>query len=201
MAETERTTEQMAAVSDNRSTLGEPLRADRPWDHLGDVLKRASGALVMTALLALATPGCSVRVETESAHWTSPASVSSQPQVSTGENARTAVEVALLQPRSPQPIASPKPPEPLPPPKPVAPAEKPLTICDNTFVLNFRGGDTHNETHVHIHEAPPPRVEETVIINRKVKTQPRRPVDERCERMAREHEERVRRWKAFPQGF
>jgi len=121
--------------------------------------------------------------------------VSSQSQLATEEKGRTAVPVDLLQSRSQEPISSPKPPE---PPKPVAPEAKPLNISGNTVVFNFRGGDTHNDIHLHIHEPPHPQVEERITLHREAEAKPRRPVDERCEKLAREHEERVRRWKAFP---
>ncbi len=111
----------------------------KPWEHLGGVLK-----FVIAAILALATPGCSARVE-----------------------------VTLLQTRSPEPVATAKPSDPPPPPKPVASGERSVSASGNTtIILNYRGGDTHNETHLHIYEAPSPRIEE-----------------------------RIRRWRSFPQGY
>ena len=150
--------------------------------------------------LLLSLGGVSTPTEVTSACFaTGP--VSSESQLATGENGNTAVPVDLLQSRSPQPISSPKPPD--PPPKPAPSAGKPLTVSGNTIILNYHARNTswHNETHLHIHEAPPPMVQERITVHGEVETKPRRPVDERCERMAEEHFERVWRWKAFPGGY
>jgi hypothetical protein len=134
---------------------------------------------------------------TEVASAVNRAPVSSSPQLATEERGRTAVPVDRLQPRSQEPIPSPKPPEQQ---KPVPSEAKPINISGNTVVFSFRGGDSHNETHIHVQESPPPRVEERITVRREAEPKPPRPVDDRCERMAREHEERVRSWKAFPGG-
>ena len=70
------------------------------------------------------------------------------------------------------------------------------TISGNTIILSIRGGDTyyHSETHVQVHQLPPPRIEERIVI----RNEPHRQIDEQCERLAREHEERVKRWREFP---
>ena len=73
-------------------------QAERRWEDLGTVLTRSLLFLVC-GLLAATTCGCSAKVEVGSVNRTSPASVSSQSQVSTGEKARTTVEVDLLQSR------------------------------------------------------------------------------------------------------
>ena len=147
MAETERTTGQMAAGLDSRSNPGEPLRPDRPWDHLGDVLK-----FVITAVLALAAAGCSARVETESENWgASPASISPEWQVSTGEKARTAVEVDLLQTRPSEPS----------PPKPTSSA--------NTVILNLGDGDIHVHEPQFLRRTGPPEEEHPQHENRLAK--------------------------------
>jgi hypothetical protein len=155
--------------------------------------------LVVGVLLA-ATVGCGAKVEVESATWNSP---SSEPKATTGEKARTMVEVDLLQTRPPEVVAKADPPaakmpEPPPPPKPVALEVKPINISGNTFVLNYRAGDVTYRSDVHVHLHEPPRVEERIVIHREVETKPRRPVEDPCDRGQKEHEERVRRWREFP---
>ena len=105
---------------------------------------------------------------------------------------RTTVELGF-QPRSPQSVPQPK-----PPPVTVTPEPQPTTVTNNIVVI--KGGDTHNETHIHVHDAPQRYVEETVVIRREVQAEPSRPIDLRCEQLRREHDERVRRRKAFPLG-
>ena len=79
------------------------------------------------------------------------------------------------------------------------PEQKPMTVTNNTLIFNYQGGDVTFRSEVHLHVSGPPRqpVEEPVVIRREVQAEPR-PVDARCEGLRREHEERVRRWKAFP---
>ena len=77
----------------------------------------------------------------------------------------------------------------------VPPEPQPTTVTNNIVVI--KGGDTHNETHIHVHDAPQRHVEETVVIRREVQAE-YRPIDPRCEQLRLEHDERVRRWKAFP---
>lgn len=137
--------------------------------------------------ICLLSTGCSARVELERTYGSeSTASMTSSVEVD-----RTTVELDS-RPQAPQPIPPTKP----PPPKPVAPPASPLTISGNTFVFSYQAGDTyyHSETHLHIQQSPPPRVEERIVI----RTEPDRQVSDECERLAREHEERVRRWREFP---
>jgi hypothetical protein len=79
----------------------------------------------------------------------------------------------------------------------------PVTITGNTLIFNYRAGDVtyHSDVHVHVHESSRPPVEDKVVVHRYAQTEPPRPVDERCEQGRKEHEERVRRWKAFPEGY
>ena len=114
-------------------------------------------------------------------------------EISSTQISRTTVELDF-HPRSPQSVPQPKPPSVT---VTVAPEPQPTTVTNNIVVI--KGGDTHNETHIHVHDAPQRHVEETVVIRREVQLEPR-PVDPRCEQLRKEHEERVRRWKAFPLG-
>jgi len=158
--------------------------------------------LVSFVLLLMATvAGCSARVEMESSSRGTPLPASEVTQAATDERARTVVEIGLLQERTPEPAAAFKPSEP-PSPQPVASEAKPVTISGNTFIVNYRAGDVtnHVETHIHVHEPPAPRVEERIVVQREVRVEPPRRVDERCERLAREHEQRVEMWKRFPFG-
>ncbi len=86
------------------------------------------------------------------------------------------------------------------PPPPAASEDKPLNISGNTIHLSIRGGDNyyHSETHVHFDAPPVPRAEEPIVIQREVRVEPPRRVSEQCERLAREHEERVRNWRESP---
>ena len=85
-----------------------------------------------------------------------------------------------------------------PPPKPAAPPVNPSTISANTIILNIQGGDTYcrAETHIYVHQSPAPKVKERMGIHGDA--EPSRQVAEECERMAREHRERVRRWRESP---
>ena len=76
-----------------------------------------------------------------------------------------------------------------------------FAVINTTIIVDYREGDvTHNHTNIHIHEAAPQRTKERLTVRREVQVEPRRQVDERCQRMALEHEERVRRWREFPLG-
>ena len=146
-------------------------------------------AVVLVACLALAASGCSARVQVERGNKTD----STASEAHTAEINRTTVDLDL-HPR-------PSPPKPAPPPVPVVPETKPVPITNSNVIVNVRGGDTHyhSETHVHIHEPAQRHVEEAAVIRREVQVEPR-PIDPRCEQLRKEHEERVRRWKAFPLG-
>ena len=71
------------------------------------------------------------------------------------------------------------------------------------IVFNYRGGDTydHSEIHVHLDTPPAPKVEERIVIQRDIRVEPPRRVNGQCERLAREHEERVRKWRESPGGY
>ncbi|MHB0960048.1 MAG: hypothetical protein ACYC0X_20065 [Pirellulaceae bacterium] len=131
---------------------------------------------VAPLLFLLVAVGCSAHVDVNTKRFTPP---------TLADKSSTVFAVdAAIDPRS----------------TPAAPPINPPAISDNTFILNIRGGDTYyrSETHVHLHDPSPPRVEERVTVQREVQAESPRRVDERCERMAREHEERVKRWRKFP---
>lgn len=146
--------------------------------------------VVLVAFLAVVAVGCSARVEVERTNDTTATAT----EISSTEIGRTAVEVDL-HPRSPQPVSQPQPP---PVTTTVAPEQKPTTVTNNTLIFNYQGGDVTYNWDVHVNVPEP--VEETVVIRREVHSVPPRPVDPRCEQSRREHDERVRRWKAFPLG-
>lgn len=173
-------------------------QAQRLWEDLGSVLNRSA---VLLACVLLAAIGCSAKVEVESSRRCSPLPASEVTQAATTERARTVVEIGVLQERTPEPAAALKPSEP-PSPQPVASETNPLTISGNTIIVNYRAGDVtnHVETHVHVHEPPAPRVEERIVVQRDTEAESPRQVDERCERLAREHARRVETWKQFPFG-
>jgi hypothetical protein len=169
---------------------------------LADLTNLLMPFVLLLGLLA-ATIGCGARVDVGSKRWGS----------ASGEIAKTAVEVVLLQPRPPEAVIKTDPPAaktpkrpiqpPSSPPKSVPPEVKPINFSGNTFVFNYRAGDVtyRSESHIHVHE-PPPRVQERVIVHREVEPRPpRRPIEDPCDRGQREHEERVRRWRQFPKGY
>ncbi len=146
--------------------------------------------VVLMACLALVASGCSARVEVEQGNKAD----STASEAHTTEIRRATVDVDLhLRSRTPQPVPS----------TPIASEPNPVTITGNSVVLNYRAGDVtyHSDTHIHVHE-PAQRhieeVEETVVIRREVHSVPPRPVDLRCELFRKQHEERVKLWKAFP---
>jgi hypothetical protein len=143
----------------------------------------------MVLLACLASAGCSARVEVERTSDTDATAT----EATTTEFQRTTVEVDF-QPRSPQPVIQRE-----PPPVTVTPEPQPTTVTNNTLIFNYQGGDVTYRSEVHLHVSGPPRqsVEETVVIRREVQLEPR-PIDPRCGQLRREHEERVRTWRAFP---
>lgn len=164
------------------------LTKDQAWRLVTDL-----GSILLPFVLLVSitmTIGCGATVDLESANWDS----------SSGQVARTAVEVDLLRPQPPEPVTIAKSTE---PPKPVAAEEMPVNISGNTIILNIRGGDAyyHSETHIHLDAPPVPKAEEPIVIRREVRVEPPRRVSEQCERLAREHEERVRKWREFPGGY
>lgn len=189
------------AVANNEPVIVITIRPDPPnffphnialtkaqaW-RLARDLENLLVPFVLLLVVLLSASGCRARVD--SAKWDS----------SSGETARAAVEVDLLRSSPTKPVAKTEATE--PPPKPAAPADKPVHVAGNTIVVNIRGGDVtyHNETHLHIHEPPVLKVEERIVVQREVEKEPPRRADERCERLAREHEQRVEMWRKFPFG-
>ena len=139
-------------------------------------------------LLSLFTAaGCQTRVEVESSKWES----------SSHQSERTAVELDLLRSRPPEPVALPQATETQP--QPLAAEEKSVFGSGNTLIIiNYRGGDTHYETNIRIQEAAPQRIEEQATIHREVQVEPRRQVDERCELLRKQHEDRAEIWRRSP---
>jgi hypothetical protein len=136
--------------------------------------------VLLSGFLA-ANIGCSARVELERTNST--------------EAAKAEIITAEVDfpphPRQPSPPTE-------PPPQPAAPPVNPRTISGNTIIVNYRGGDSyyHSETHIHLDQSPPPRVKERIVIHRDA--EPNRQLSEECERLAREHRERVKKWRESP---
>jgi len=149
--------------------------------------------VVLVACVALVAAGCSARVEVEQTNDTDATAT----EATTADFHRTTVEVDF-QPRPPQPVPQPKPPRVT---VTVTPEPQPVIVTGNTLIFNYRAGDMNytSDVHVHVHEPVQRHVEETVMIRREVHAESR-PVDPRCEQLRREHDERVRTWKAFPLG-
>lgn len=154
-------------------------------------LERLLRSPAMILLACLASAGCSARVGVERGSGTDATAT----ETSSTEISRTTVELDF-QPHPPQPVPQPKPP---PVTVTVAPEPQPVIVTGNNVIFSYREGDTHNETHIHVHDAPQRHVEETAVIRREVQAEPR-PVDPRCEQLRREHEELVRTWRAYPLG-
>lgn len=170
----------------NFAVVNLAIPVEQAWRLAADIQALLLPFVLLVAVLTAA--GCGARVEVESAKWES----------SSGERARIQAEVDVLRPQRPEQFA-----EPETQPKPVAAEVKSMTASGNTsIIVNIREGDVihHNQTNIHIHEAAPQRTEERVTVQREVHVEPRRQVDERCQRMAREHEERVEKWRKYPLG-
>lgn len=158
---------------------------EQAWRLFADL----QNVLVPFVLLVITTAaGCGARVEVESESWES----------SSGERARTHVEVDLLRTQRSELVAEHEEKKPA-----VAAEEKSVVGSSNTtIIVNCRGGDVthHNETNVHINQVAPQRIEERVTVRREDYVEPRRQVDGRCEFLKKQHQERVEKWKKFPLG-
>ena len=134
-----------------------------------------------------ANTGCSANVKVERAR-TAAAHGSGNP---TPPNSPEPRSNSTSRPRPSQPT-----PPTEPPPQPTSPPVNRPTISGNTFIFSYRGGDTytHSETHVQIQQSPVQRIEERIVIH----TVPDRQMSEECERLAREHRQRVKKWREFP---
>lgn len=188
------------AVANERPVIVITIRPDLPnfWSHNIAITKDQAwrlatdlGSILLPFVLLVSitmTIGCGARVDLESANWDS----------SSGQTARTAVEVDLLHTRVSEPIAQAT----EPPPKPVVSEENLVIGSGNIVVFNVSEGDTHiqTETHVHLDAPPVPKAEDRIVSQREIRVEPPRRVSEQCERLAREHEERVRKWREFPGG-
>jgi hypothetical protein len=148
---------------------------------------------VVVLAACLASAGCSARVEVERTNDTDATAT----EATTADSHRTTVAVDF-QPRSPPPVPQPEPP---PVTVTVTPEPRPTTVTNHIVVINHRAGDMTYNSEFHLHVSGPPRqpVEEAATIRREVQLEPR-PIDPRCEQLRKEHEERVRTWKAFPLG-
>ncbi|MHB8954478.1 MAG: hypothetical protein ACYC4U_16020 [Pirellulaceae bacterium] len=187
------------AVANEQPVIVITIRPDPPkfWSHNIALTKDQAWRLatdlgslllpfVLLVCVLLATTGCGAKVEVESAKWDS----------SSVERARIQAEVDVLRPQRSEPVAE------FEQKQSAIEAEEKSMIgsSSTTIIVNYRGGDTHNETHIHVQEAAPQRIEERVTVRREVQFEPCRQVDKRCQQLAREHEERVRKWREFPGG-
>jgi hypothetical protein len=166
------------------------LTKAQAWRLARDLENLLVPFVLLVSLFLATTAGCGARVELESAKWDS----------SSGETARAAVEVDLLRSQPTKPVAKTEATE--LPPKPAVPADKPAHVAGNTIIVNIRGGDVtyNNETHIHVCERPASKVEGRIVVYPEIQAEPPRRGDPRCERLAREREEWVRRWREFPFG-
>lgn len=149
-------------------------------------------------LLPLLIAGCSTEVEV---------SVETRTPYETREHVEkfeTKVGVAVLtQQEDPDPASVPDDkPVPEQPPTPPEPEEKTVEVSGTANLAMVVEGDLHVHEHFHEHlhlEAPPrsgpKRIEE---MPEPVAVEIRRPkLDPECQRLLREHQERVRQWKAM----
>jgi hypothetical protein len=167
----------------NFAVINIALPVEQAWRLAADIQALLFSFVLLMAVLAT---GCGARVEVESAKWDS----------SSGERARTQVEVDVLHTRSREPVVEMKATE--PPPKPIAADVN--SVINTTIIVNYRGGDIHNHTNIHVNQAAPPRIEERITVQREVQVEPRRQLDERCEFLKMQHEKRVEIWTRFPLG-
>lgn len=155
-------------------------QAIRLLRSLRTVLRQSAGVVLLGVTLACMT-GCSaeVRVATEK---TVPRADAETAPPTTEERMKTDVAVHLLDQRKPSPVEEPS------PAKPAAAAPRPdpkqgVEIVGDGNTVVIVEGDIHLHRHIHIDEAP--RSEHVQI-------EIRRHEAERCERLRREYEAKVR---------
>jgi hypothetical protein len=160
-----------------------------------------SALTLLSALVLLAVApggGCSAKVEVSDENTT--------------EKSRVAVAVGILaghesEPIPPAPattsekgkVAQESRPTPEPAPREVGgvSAEKSVKVIRN--VVNVYEGDLHLHEHVHVHGSPRKPRKKAVEVWVEVIQKPKR--DERCEKLMREHLERVAEWEALFQRY
>lgn len=136
-------------------------------------LKRLLIATPLLLILFLSV-GCSARVQVTTENFSPPQSA---------ERSSTVVAVEILTDLSPLDHAAPK-------------EENTVELTGNGNTVVIVAGDLHlhQHTHIHRHEAPA-RIESPPATVRIEFSPPKR--DPVCERLLREHEDRVREWKAM----
>lgn len=147
-------------------------------------------------LLPLLLSGCSAKVEVSTEKRT--------PSQTTGcvERTHTKVGVAVLpKQEDPGPAPVPEESDPEQPPTPPEADKKAVEITGNANLTVLFEGDLHLHQHYHEHlhvEEPLPAAKGSEETPNPVKVEAPRPErDPRCERLLREHIERVEVWKAM----
>ncbi len=161
-------------------------QAKRLLKSLRAILRQPPLILLLSLVLASAA-GCSAEVEVIS-EKIAPRADAESPSPVVEERARTAVAVSLLDGREPKPVEEPSPVEEPPADDPQPESEEEIEIKGDGNVVIVIEGDLHQHRHLHIHEAPQ-RTERVEVEIRRCE------VDERCERLRREYEAKVRELK------
>lgn len=143
------------------------------------IIMRFPFPVLAAVLLALAASGCSARIDIERMNSTDTTAT----EIRTAENSRTTGELDFQ-------LSSPQPPEPL---RSVS-EERPANMRINNVTINYRGGDTHYHSDTHIYLQETPSVNQSIVI----RPEPRRSVNNHCERLRLEHERRVAEWQSCP---
>jgi hypothetical protein len=198
---------ELLSVAPGESTTGEPtviltIRPDRksfrPHNialsrrqairllrSLRTVLRQSACVLLFGLALGLLA-GCSAEVQVATEKTVPRADAEAAPPA-TKERTTTDVAVHLLDHRKPSPVEESSPARPAAPAPPPDPKQAVEVVGDGNAVLVVEGDlHVHKHRHVHVYEAP--QLERVEIEIRRYDVEP----DERCERLRREYEAKVR---------
>jgi hypothetical protein len=163
-------------------------QAKRLLRSLRAILSQPPLTLLLSLALASAA-GCSAEVEVTSEKIAPRAALESPPSV-IEERAKTAVAVSLFDGREEEPVEEPSPVEESSADKPQPKPEERVEVTGDRNIVVVVEGDLHQHEHRHLHVHEAPRRTERVEVEIR-----RYEVDERCERLRREYEVKVRELK------
>jgi|LSQX01.3.fsa_nt_gb hypothetical protein len=163
-------------------------QAKRLLKSLRAILRQPPLILLLSLALASAA-GCSAEVEVTSER-VAPRADAELPPPAIEKRSKTAVAVSLLDGREEEPVEEPSPVEEPPADEPQPDPEEKVEVRGDGNVVVVVEGDLHQHRHLHIHEAPR-RTERVEVEIRRYEVER----DERCERLRRQYEVKVRELK------
>jgi hypothetical protein len=163
-------------------------QAKRLLKSLRAILRQPPLILLLSLALASAA-GCSAEVEVISER-SLPRAVPESPSPAVEERSKTAVAVSLLDGRKEKSVEEPSPVEESSADKPQPKPEERVEVTGDRNIVVVVEGDLHQHEHRHLHVHEAPRRTERVEVEIR-----RYEVDERCERLRREYEVKVRELK------